>query len=359
MSISGLKRNTVIYLIWVLAALFTSTQLYLKTLDAGTLGSWPKLFFVQLLVWSVWGALSPFIFWLGKRFRIDRQTYYRGLLLHLGFAVILVLFYLAAYSVIWNVLGTGTLVWMTFKQYFKLFFLNLFHWHFFIYMAIIGVAHAVQYRAESEERSKKAINLEKQLLTSELNTLKAQLSPHFLFNTINNVIGTIEQGKNKVASGMLFRLGAFLRTTLEESRHKLIPLEKEIAYLKQYLDIEKFRNQKLEVVIAEDESAMDFLVPNFILQPIVENAIKHGIAKAEAAHRIEIGMEQVDENLKLWVYNEGPLLNRVQHSGQKGIGLSNITSRLEVLYGGNATFKLFSVNRGVLAEITLPLESKG
>lgn len=350
------KRNRTkiaLYLIWVVAALFTSTQLYLKTLEAGGTESWSKLFFIQFLVWSVWGALSPLIFWLGKQFRIDRQTYYRGILVHIVFAVLIVLVYLAIYSLIWNFLGIGSFNWPAFKAYFKLFFLNLFHWHFFIYMVIIGIAHAMAYQDELKQREREAIVLEKQLLISELKTLKAQLSPHFLFNTINNVVSTIEQGKNEVASGMLIRLGNFLRTSLQESEHKFIPLKKELDHIEQYLEIERFRNKTLEVVIRFNKEHEALPVPSFILQPIVENAIKHGIAKSETAKRIEIGSELKDGFLKLYVYNEGPQLVHGQND-REGIGLKNTKTRLEKLYAGKASVHLFSVNDGVMVEIRIP-----
>ncbi len=327
-------------------------------MDAGGKESWGQLFFVQLLVWSIWGFLSPLIFWLGKRFRIDRQTYYSGALLHIAFAVILVLLYLAVYSVIWNLLGIGALRWEVFWQYFKIFFLNLFHWHFFIYMAIIGMAHAIVFQKESRERQDAAVALEKQLLLSELNTLKSQLSPHFLFNTLNNVISTVEQGKTQVASGMLSRLGNFLRCILEESKHQLIPLEKEIEYINQYLEIERFRNKQLEVLVHKKPELLQQKVPNFILQPIVENAIKHGISKSESANCIEIGMDAEDGFLKLWVYNEGAMLDNKNRFRNEGVGLQNTKYRLASVYGDKASFELIPVNNGVVAEIKIPLSHR-
>lgn len=347
------RTKIAIYLIWVVAALFTSTQLYLKTLEANGTDTWGKLFFIQFLVWNLWGALSPLIFWLGKRFRIDRQTYYRGLLIHIVFAVVIVLIYLALYSVIWNFLGTGSFSQETFALYFKVFFLNLFHWHFFIYMAIIGLAHAIQYQKELKQRQQESAELERQLLMSELNTLKAQLSPHFLFNTINNVVSTIEQGKNEVASGTLIRLGEFLRMCLEESKHKLIPLQKELGYIGKYLEIEQFRNKDLEVVFQSPKTHGTTMVPSFILQPIVENAIKHGISKSDSARRIEIGSELQEGFVKLFVYNEGPGLASKQHRKQ-GIGLENTAIRLEKLYGKQGSLELFSVNDGVMVEMRIP-----
>ncbi|WP_435623535.1 sensor histidine kinase [Flagellimonas sp.] len=347
------RTKIAIYLIWVVAALFTSTLLYLKTLEANGTDSWGKLFLVQFVVWNIWGGLSPLIFWLGKRFRIDKQTYYRGLLIHIVFAVLIVLAYLAMYSIVWNFFGIGAFSWPTFTAYFKIFFLNLFHWHFFIYMAIIGLAHAIQYQKELKQKQQESIALERALFKSELDMLKAQLSPHFLFNTINNVVSTIEQGKNDVASGMLIRLGDFLRIVLEESKHKLIPLHKELDNIKKYLEIEQFRNKELDVLIRSDKGHGQVMVPSFILQPLVENAIKHGISKSKEANRIEVGSEQKDYKLRLFVYNEGPGLNHEQLR-KKGIGLENTTKRLEKLYGNKAHFELFSVNDGVMVEIQIP-----
>ncbi|MEM9078442.1 MAG: histidine kinase [Bacteroidota bacterium] len=356
--ISKLSRNKIaIYLIWVVAALFTSTLLYLKTLEADGTDSWGKLFFVQFVVWNIWGALSPLIFWLGKRFRIDKQTYYGGLLVHIFFAVVIVLVYLACYSLVWNFLGIGSFSWQTFKTYFKVFFLNLFHWHFFIYMAIIGLVHAIQYQKELKQQQQESLDLERALFKSELDMLKAQLSPHFLFNTINNVVSTIEQGKNDVASGMLIRLGEFLRICLEESKHKLIPLHKELDYIRKYLEIEQFRNPNLKVIVQSKKEHEELMVPSFILQPIVENAIKHGISKQSNARRLEIGSEYKNGFLKLSVYNEGPELNR-KELGKNGIGLDNTKMRLKKLYDNEAGFELFSVNDGVIVEIQIPTERK-
>ena len=350
------RTKIAIYLIWVVAALFTSTQLYLKTLDAGGTDSWSKLFFIQFVVWNIWGGLSPLIFWLGKRFRIDKQTYYRGLFIHIVFAVIIVLAYLAVYSLVWNFFGIGSFNWETFTMYFKLFFLNLFHWHFFIYMAIIGLVHAIAYQKELKQRQEESVELEKQLLISELNTLKAQLSPHFLFNTINNDVGTIEQGNYDLASGMLIRLGEFLRLCLDESKHKLIPLHKELDFIRKYLEIEQFRNNDLQVVIQSKKECDTVLVPSVILQPIVENAIKHGISKNENANRIEIGSNLKEGMLTLFVYNEGPGLAN-EKSRNKGIGLENTVTRLKKLYGQKGRLELFSVNDGVMVEIQIPMKS--
>ena len=154
---------------------------------------------------------------------------------------------------------------------------------------------------------------------------------------------------------MLIRLGEFLRISLEESQHKLIPLQQELDFVKKYLEIEQFRDKKLKVAISVKESHQSLKVPSFILQPLVENAIKHGISKARNAKHIEIGSEFSGGILKLYVYNEGPALTS-ESERKGGIGLTNTKLRLQKLYGKQSGLALLSVNDGVMVEVTMPTE---
>ena len=340
------------FAIWTLVAVFTSTQLYLKNLSPSST-PWLTLFFIQFLVWQVWGLLTPLIFWLGKRYRIDRQTYFKGLLVHLPIAVGMVLLYLLFYSLIWNIFGTEVFEMGSVFVYFKVFFFNLFHWHFFIYMAIVGIGHAVTYYEELRARDLEAVKLEKELLISQLNTLKTQLEPHFLFNTLNNVISSIKQDKSEAAIGMLIKLSDFLRATLVETRQEEIPLNMEIDFIQKYLEIEQYRNKNMNILLSLEENVKQALVPSFLLQPIVENAIKHGFSKLANAKKLEIGAEKHGDSLKIWVYNEGPPLKK-DYKSNYGIGLRNTIKRLEKMYKEQANLNLMSVNDGVLVELLLP-----
>ena len=349
------RRNRYLfYSIWTIAALFTSTSLYLKTLQSGGSEPWLKLFIIQLIVWNIWGSLSPVIFWLGKKYRIDRQSFVKGIVIHSIIAAAMVLIYLALYSALWNIVSFGKISSEGFLGFYQVFFLNLFHWYFFIYMAIIGYGHATQYHQELKNKELESVELERELAISELKMLKAQLEPHFLFNAINNVVSSIEQGKSKVATGMLLKLSEFFRMTLAESRNTMVPLNKELDYIGKYLEIEKFRNKSLEVVIDVPDEMKKTKVPAFILQPLVENAIKHGISKQQSANRIEIGANQSDSQLKLWVYNEGPALNVVH---ENGIGIRNTRSRLKKLFHHESDISLITINDGVMAEIDFPMVS--
>lgn len=341
--------------IWSLVALFTGTQLYFKTIQAGGDASWFKLFYIQLLVWNAWGALTPLIFWLARKYRMDRQKYLKALAIHIPMAVMIVLTYLAFYSVIWNLLGGGILNLENFKSYFKLFFVNLFHWHFFIYMTIVGIIHAMEYYKESKAHELEAIELEKELVLNQLNTLKIQLQPHFLFNTLNNVVSSIRQKKEETAVNMLTDLGQLLRTTLLESNKEFSTLKEEISFIQSYLSIENHRFKDLMTTFDVPKNCEGALIPNFILQPIVENAIKHGIAKKSSAKRIETSAQCYDDLLKILVYNEGPALTGTDSSGL-GVGVPNTRERLRKLYADRASFELIAANDGVIAELILPLK---
>lgn len=267
--------------IWSIVALFTATQLYLKSIQSGTEDpfNWWNIFWIQLLVWWVWAFITPAIFQLANRYRFDRKKLLHGIAIHLPLAVGIVLLYLVIYTSIWLLANQGSVVWSSFQTIYTVLFVNLFHWHFFIYMAIIGIVHAYLYYKTSEEERRKGIELERALLSSQLKMLKMQLQPHFLFNTLNSIVSAIHQEKPQVASDMTTGLSELLRTALNENERIIVSLAQELKYVRTYLAIEQHRFKRLVVTYNIDESTLVTEVPNFFLQPLVENAIKHGIAQ--------------------------------------------------------------------------------
>lgn len=350
-----LRRKPLIYnfLIWSLVAVFTATQLFLKEYKSGTNGevSWFDTFKIQLLVWWVWGLITPFIFWLVHRFRIDKGNLLGNIVFHLFASVFIVTVYLCFYSLIWNVATLGSLDSGMFKAIYIALFLNLFHWHLFIYMAILGVIHAREFYFEVQEKELKSITLEKDLLESQLMMLKMQLQPHFLFNALNSIVSSIHRKKLSTAINMTTDLSELLRISLAEADKELVPLSKELHHLKTYLNIESHRFKDLEIEYEVTEELMDNLIPNFLLQPIVENSIKHGISQQKDAKGIKVIIKKVKGEILINIFNEGPPLPK---DYQIGIGISNIRKRLEAKYQKNAAFVLKNVPNGVLAEVLLP-----
>lgn len=349
----GLSKKNLLYnlMVWSAVSLFTATQLYLKAIQSNHGTSWLAIFEVQFLVWLLWGCITPFVYWFAHRFRINRQNFFIRLILHLPVSVLVVLLYLCIYSVIWNLNQYASVDWQSFIGIGSVLFLNLFHWHFFIYVAIVGVVHANLYLSASKEQEVKNAMLEKELLTSKLNFLKMQLQPHFLFNTLNGIVSSIHQKKPEVAATMTTELSELLRTSLNHKDLQITTLEKELQYTKMYLNIEKHRFKHLQVSYNIPDDLLQAEVPNFFLQPLVENAIKHGISRQSKAENIEINAERTDDQLQLSVYNDGPSV----HEFNEGIGLSNLKKRLTSIYDNLSTFRITGEPKGTRAVVSIPI----
>lgn len=336
--------------LWSVVAVFTTTQLYLKSLLSGQAEKWFSIFWIQLCVWLIWATITPIIFKLAKKFRIEKK-YLSNALILLLVTIGLVLVYLSIYTMIWLLATYKSIALENFKNLYKALFVNLFHWHFFICMAIIAVVHAHMYYKDSETERIKGIRLEKDLIGNRLKMLKMQLRPHFLFNTLNGIVSAIQQKNTKVASEMTTELGELLRISLNEKESMVVSLEEELDYVQKYLQIEQYRFKDLDVVYEIQKETLKVEVPNFFLQPIVENAVKHGIAKSSGRRLLKISIQIIFNNeLQIDIYNQGPSL--IQR--EEGIGLQNVRQQLYSYYGKSASLKLHNLDNGVNARINFP-----
>lgn len=345
--------------VWSTIAFISASMLYIK-LDAGDAApNWWSLFAVKLVIWLFWGFITPFIFYTGKKFRVDRKNKFAGLLYHLPASIVLVSLNILLYAVIvviindpdWSLDGESLI--MTFLAL----LINQFEWYFLIYWAIIIVGYAFEYYQQVQHKEIDALQLEAKLVKAQLQALKMQLHPHFLFNTLNTISAQIRFDEKKAAITMLAGLSDLLRRALQQREKQLLPLSEEISFIKQYLDIEKTRfKHKLDVRLEIDPDTAPIEVPGFLLQPIVENAIYHGLTKKIGAQKLEIKTHIDNDRLIISIYNDGPLLPLGFVPGQSsGIGLSNTVDRLEQLYGENHKFELTNAEQGVLATLSLPI----
>ncbi|MCE7993050.1 MAG: histidine kinase [Roseivirga sp.] len=345
--------------IWSTIAFISASMLYIK-LDAGeSVPNWWSLFGVKLVIWLFWGFLTPFIFYTGKKFRVDRKNKFIGLLYHIPASIILVSLNILLYAVIvvvindphWS-LDSESLI-MTFLAL----LINQFEWYFLIYWGIIIVGYAFEYYQQIKQNEINALQLESRLVKAQLQALKMQLHPHFLFNTLNTISAQIRFDEKKAAITMLAGLSDLLRRALQQREKQLLPLSEEISFIKQYLEIEKTRfkhNLDLKLDVGPGTDLIE--VPGFLLQPIVENAIYHGLTKKIGAQRLEIKTSIEDEHLLITIYNDGPSLPQGFVPGQSsGIGLSSTLDRLQQLYGENHKFELMNAEQGVLATLSLPI----
>ena len=306
--------------------------------------------------WIFLGALTPITYLLASRFPLNNNKPARVVLVHIigaltlcvGWATLGLLLglILHRYPAQDNLLH-GYLSWL----------LTSLPWSVFMYFTVLGCVYAFTYYREMRERETQQARLSAQLSEAKLNALRMQLHPHFLFNTLNAITVLVRDHRFDEASRMLELLSTLLRQVLQGDRAQLTTLDQEIKFVEQYLEIELVRFPgRLQVTWAIHESARDALVPEFILQPLIENAIRHGIAK-----RIEKGMLTVvamieGDQLVLMVQDDGPGYDPIT---AEGVGLSNTRARLATLYGSAASLEFSRADGGgTVARMRIPFKRR-
>lgn len=338
-----------------LALLFSAPDFIHAVRTDQTSAVWHTVF-VELVYSYLWLALTPFVIWWGRIFRIEGEKKLRTLAIHFVTSGVLLfvhsaLFFLVSIPFGWdaeiNSFGDRyTFVVLAFAPVTVTF-----------YWGIVIVAHAIDYYQRYQERELRASQLEAQLVTAELQVLKMQLHPHFLFNTLNAISALIHESPDE-ADEMISQLGDLLRMTLETAGVQEAPLSQELDFLKHYLSIEQTRFQdRLTVTMSIEPETLHAMVPSLIMQPLVENAIRHGIAVRPEASSIEIKSWLDQDMLCLRVADDGPGLS-YNKPLKEGVGLTNTRRRLHSLYGTKHDFSLRnSPLGGLVVELTIPFKA--
>lgn len=307
--------------------------------------------------WLFLGALTPITYHLGRRFPLVRERWRQALALHLGGAL--------AMCVAWATLGV--LLGLVLDRYpaqghlprdYASWLLTSLPWSVFMYFTVLGCVYAVSFYIEARDREAHAARLSAQLAESRLGALRMQLNPHFLFNSLNAITVLVREQKTADASRMLTLLSDVLRQVLRSEQPHEVPLAQELAFLEQYLAIEAVRfSDRLRVNWSIDERARRALVPGFIMQPLVENAVRHGVAACADAGRIDVIARIDDATLELVVQDDGAGL---ADGRGEGVGLSNTRARLQTMYGSAASLSLLdAAQRGTRAVLRIPLRVEG
>jgi len=235
-----------------------------------------------------------------------------------------------------------------------------------VYLAVLAAGFAREYFRRYQTRKEQAIRLQAhaaqlqaQLAEARMTALRMQINPHFLFNTLHAISTLVERDPRGVRR-MVARLSELLRHTLDGGAEPEVRLEEEFEFLRRYLEIMQVRFQgRLETELAADPAILGALVPNLILQPLVENAIKHGTGELMGTGRIEVGARREGDRLTLTVRDNGPGLRDPEGAVAEGVGLRNTRARLEELYGGEQSLSLRPAEGGrVVAEIRLPYHTR-
>jgi sensor histidine kinase YesM len=299
---------------------------------------WWRVLSTAFLDWYLWAALTPLVLWLVRRFPIVRPHrpwrifFHLVISLALSFLVIDVTAFGLRYTCAFN-------AQMTFESAFDLMLTKL-HEYVLLYWLIVVVWHLWESARQAQERAIRASQLEARLAQAQLQVLKMQLHPHFLFNTLNAISALIHHDV-EAADRMLARLGELLRLTLETANAQEVPLRRELEMINPYLEIQQSRlGCRLAVRLDIDPEAMDARVPNLVLQPLIENAIQRGIASRPGGGRLELSARRIGDKLQLLVRDEGsPYPNG--HSGDpEAVELSTTRSRLQQMYGAGCRVTL-------------------
>jgi two-component system, LytTR family, sensor kinase len=354
----------IVLAIWTMLSLMLTAQTYMviqfaQRAQSDLAGVQPaitltELFYNVLVECLIWAFLTLIIFWLGQRFPFSQRHWRRSLLVHAGACIACGFFQAAvvllASEVIRHDIPKPT---MTVNVLF-FFFIAKLNNNVFFYWAILAVSQILSYYRQLRDRELRASQLEAKLAQTQLQVLKMQLHPHFLFNTLNAISALIHQDV-ELADRMIARLGDLLRTTLENANRQEIPLQQELDFIEPYLEIEKARlGPRLTVRLDIDPATVGASVPNLILQPLVENAIRHGIAPRVEPGKLAIRARRENGFLHLAVEDDGPGFLFAAASPQ-GIGLSNTRARLEKLYGPNHRLEFVNDPGGGLhVAITIP-----
>ncbi len=325
--------------LWTGIALAFTGQSYLTNVRAGELTPWHELLFWSVSEWYLWALLSLPIAWLARRYPFEELGWGFSLMLHLPACMLIAIVFTLLRSVIWAFQEFGTVNLVT---------------QILTYLIISGATQAFDYYGKFVARTVRAAELEKQLAQAQLQALQMQLNPHFLFNTLH-AISSLMHKDVEAADRMIAQLGDLLRYTLESTNTQEVPLKQELDFLERYLEIEQTRfGDRLTVRMEIAPDTLEASVPNLILQPLVENAIHHGVAPHAKPGKIELHARRENETLRLEVTDNGTGLQDTKSSGM-GIGLSNTRARLQQLYGAAHQLELQNgPSGGLCVRVTIP-----
>jgi len=340
-----------------IVALAVSTQTYLSMLGHGH--AFHRIFIWQLSSWSYWGFVAPLVLRRGAAaaaaggrpaWRVSCRLVLIGLALMA--AHVAIASQLAVWSQPFTPVETYGFAGALVRQAPAYLAIDPLAYGLLL---VVGGALAAHRRAQRLELRES--RLEAELTRAQLHALRLEIEPHFLFNTLNAIAALIRLKDNRRALDMLVNLSEFMRANLDQSRDQLVPLSTEIEWVRRYVALQQTRfGDRLDVRYEVDAACLDATVPTLVLQPIVENALRHGAARQTERCHIVIGAARDHQRLTLRVDDDGAGLRPdFEIDRHAGTGLRNTRSRLEQLYGGAATFDLRSGDGRTIVEITLPI----
>jgi two-component system LytT family sensor kinase len=316
---------------------------------------WRWLLILNCAYWYIWACFTPGIVWLSQHYRFERGGLVRALIVHLPSVGLFSFSHIAAMQgVRWWLASAEGRPFDWWPQVQRAALQNI-DWEMMTYWAIAGLSHAVLYYRESRDRAVHSAQLETKLVEAQLAALQQQLHPHFLFNTLHAVSALMHRDV-EAADRTLMSLSDLLRLTLEHLGQMEVTLKAELEFVSKYLEIEQTRfADRLQVHFDIHPDALDAWVPNMLLQPLVENAIKHGVSKKSGPGHIDIIARPHGGKLWLEVRDDGAGLSETGLTAlQKGIGVSTTRARLQRLFGADCRFEFHRLHEGLAVVVVIP-----
>jgi signal transduction histidine kinase len=345
--------------IWSAVGLFDATQNVFVMRAEGMHHNWGRLFFCLFVAWLPWCLATPLVLRLGRRYPLAQWRRISNGGIHL-LACASIGFVYAAWTTLLDVLLNPwafaprpdpfvQLLWNKFSNGLLSFIV--------LYGSILLATYLLESRERLARQQTESARLNEQLSKAQLNALRRQIEPHFLFNTLNAIAGLVREQKNDAAVSMIAGLSDFLRRVINDSERQQVPLGEELDFTRKYLDIQKERfAERLQVTVDVPPELFAAQVPSLILQPMVENAVNHGIAKRVQGGAIRIAASRLNGTLTLSVCDDGPGLPAGWNHSSSGVGISNVRTRLTGLYGNASAFTMKNQDSGgVEVSFSLPL----
>jgi signal transduction histidine kinase len=350
------RRWVLIAGVWAVPALLAASETYLFWRLGGRSYPFWRAVVMEGPAWMIYALLTPVIFALGRRLPLQRPRLGRHLAAHLAASLTIGLLYAAVATLTTQAFSPMPRP-MPFGRMALAWYLSALPLTTLTYFGTVGAGLALEYFAEARRRETDAARLSAQLAEARLGALRMQLHPHFLFNTLNAITVLARDGETVAVTRMLTLLSDLLRDVLRTDASHFIPLEEELAFARRYLEIELVRfADRLQVRESVDESIRGLPVPAFVLQPLIENALRHGIAPRAMGGVVEIGARvSADGRAELWVSDDGVGLPE-DWSGvdDYGIGLSNTAARISELgHGAGSLSVVRTAGGGTRATVTL------
>ncbi len=349
-------RWPLVLLVATMLSIVSSVLAVQLTLSMGKPATyWRSIVVLNFSYWYIWALFTPAIVWLSQHFRLERQSLWLAVAVHVPAVALFSFAHIAVMGAVqwWLAATAGRSLswWLEVKRS----TLQNFDWEMMTYWAIAGLSHAVLYYRESRDRAVRASQLETRLIEAQMATLQQQLQPHFLFNTLH-AISTLMHRDVEAADRTLMRLSDLLRMTLENVGQQEVTLQAELDFVSKYLEIERTRfADRLIVTFNIDPVALDSLVPSLLLQPLVENAIKHGVARKAGPGHIEISAKNLHGKLWIEIRDDGEGLSESGLAAlQKGIGVSTTRARLQHQFGADFRFEFHRQEPGVAVVVAVP-----